>query len=70
VSPFWLAAGHAAVGEIDRAFEYLAQAQRDRDPSLLYITATPRHIGWREDPRYPRILREIGLGHLVDRGRA
>jgi serine/threonine-protein kinase len=70
VSPFWLAAGHAAVGEMDRAFEYLAQAQRDRDPSLLYITATPRHIGWREDPRYPRILREIGLGHLVDRGRA
>jgi tetratricopeptide (TPR) repeat protein len=70
VSPFWLAAGHAAVGEMDRAFEYLTQAQRDRDPSLLYITAVPRHILWREDPRYRQILREMGLGHLVDRGRA
>jgi serine/threonine-protein kinase len=69
VSPFWLAAGHAAVGEMDRAFEYLTQAQRDRDPSLLYITAVPRHILWREDPRYRQILREMGLGHLVDRGR-
>ena len=70
VSPFWLATGHAAVGEMDRAFEYLAQAQRDRDPNLLYITAVPRQIGWREDPRYKQILREMGLGHLVDRGRA
>ncbi len=68
VFPFWLAVAHAALGDMDRAFGYIAEAQRDRDPNLLYITAVPRAIGWRSDPRYERTLREIGLGHLVDRG--
>jgi len=70
VSPFWLGLGHAALGEMDRAFEYLVRAQRDRDPSLLYITAVPRLIGLQDDPRYERVLRDIGLGHLVDRAGA
>jgi len=69
VSPFWLAVGHAALDELDRAFEYLALAVRDHDPNLLFITAVPRAIGWRGDPRYERVLREIGLGHLKDSGR-
>jgi serine/threonine-protein kinase len=67
VSPFWLAMGHAVVGEMERAFEYLAQAQEDRDPNLLYITAAPRLIGWQDDPRYEQVLRDIGLGDLVGR---
>jgi len=65
VFPFWLAVGHAALGELDRAFEYLADAQRDHDPNLLYITATPRSLGWQSDPRYAKALRAIGLGHLA-----
>jgi len=70
VSPFWLAAGHAALGELDRAFEYLAQAVRDHDPNLLYISATPKEMGWQNDPRFEHVLRDIGLGHLIgsDRG--
>jgi serine/threonine-protein kinase len=67
VFPFWLAVCQAALGDMDRAFEYLAEAQRDHDPCLLYITAVPRHLGWQSDPRYAQVLREIGLGHLVDR---
>jgi serine/threonine protein kinase len=69
VYPFWLAACHAVLGELDRAFEYLAEAQRDRDPNLLYITAVPRDFGLQGDPRYEQVLREIGLGHLVDEQR-
>jgi len=65
VFPFWLAAVHAALGEVDRAYEYLAEAQRDRDPNLLFITAAPRDVGLQRDPRYEQVLREIGLGHLV-----
>jgi eukaryotic-like serine/threonine-protein kinase len=70
VFPFWLAVAHAALGEMDRAFEYLAEAVRDRDPNLLYITAAPRTLGWQADPRYPEILRAMGLGHLVGERRA
>ncbi len=68
VFPFWLAVAHAALGEMDRAFEYLSEAQHDRDPNLLYITVVPREIGWQQDPRYPRVLREIGLGYLIGVG--
>ena len=66
VSPFWLAVAHAALGELDPAFEHLAQAVREHDPNLLFITAVPQEIGWREDPRYEHVLRDIGLGHLID----
>ncbi len=70
VFPFWLAVTHAAVGEMDRAFKYLAEAQRDRDPNLLYISAVPRVIGWQPDPRYEQVLRDIGLHHLIGEGSA
>ena len=68
VVPFWLAVAHAGLGEMDRAFEYIAKAQRDRDPNLLYLSAVPRAIGLQSDPRYEVALREMGLGHLADRG--
>ena len=67
VVPFWLAVAHAGLGEMDRAFEYIDQAQRDRDPNLLYLSCVPRPIGLQADPRYERALQEIGLGHLVER---
>ena len=66
VFPFWLAVAHAAMGDMDRAFEYLAEAQRDRDPNLLYLSAVPHVIGWHSDPRYGQVLRNIGLGHLLE----
>ena len=62
---FWLAVAHAALGEMDKAFEYIAQAREDRDPNLLYMSAVPRVIGWQPDPRYRRTMQAIGLGHLV-----
>jgi serine/threonine-protein kinase len=66
VCPFWLAVLHAAMGEMDRAFDYLTEALRDHDPNLLYLSAVPRLIGWRSDPRYERLLGDIGLGHLLE----
>ena len=67
VFPFWLAAIAASLGDLDRAFEYLEQAERDHDCNLLYLTAAPRSVGWRSDPRFGRVLRNIGLGHLASR---
>ena len=65
VSGFWLAVVHAALGEMDQAFESLARARKDRDSSLLYITVVPRSIGVRQDPRFEALLQDIGLGHLM-----
>lgn len=70
VCPFWLAVAHAAFGEMDRAFEYLGAAERDRDPNIFYITAVPRALGLQSDPRYAELMRTIGLGHLVGGGEA
>jgi len=69
VVPFWLAVAHAGLGEMDRAFAYIAEAQRDRDPNLLYLSAVPRAVGLQADPRYAAALREMGLGHLADHDR-
>jgi len=65
VFPFWRAVVHAALGDTDLAFELLAEAKRDRDPNLLYLSATPQRIVWRSDPRFAGVLRDIGLGHLT-----
>jgi tetratricopeptide (TPR) repeat protein len=65
VFPFWLGAMYAALGERDRAFDFLAEAKRDRDPNLLYISAVPRDVRWRSDARYAALLHDIGLSHLI-----
>jgi tetratricopeptide (TPR) repeat protein len=67
VFPFWLAVVYGALGETDRAFEYLNQAVEDHDCNLLYLSAIPADIGWREDPRYAQMLKRIGLAHLTER---
>lgn len=65
--PFWLAVACGALGEMDRAFQYLDQAVEEHDSCLLYLSAIPRDIGWRGDPRYEQLLRRIGLAHLAER---
>ncbi len=65
VSGFWLAMVHAALGDTDRAFEWLGRAHQDRDCNLLYLTAIPRVTGLHEDPRFDALLHDIGLGHLA-----
>lgn len=56
-----LAYFHAAVGEPDRAFEYLRRAVDERDPAILWIAVDPRVDALRGDPRFAGILRRIGL---------
>jgi TolB-like protein len=61
VSPYYVALAHTGLGEIDIAFEYLAAADDDRDPAVTNIAIDPRFVPLRADPRYARLLIQLGL---------
>jgi len=65
VSNFWIAVAHAGLGDLDAAFSSLEDARLDRDSNLLYAFFTPRAMGLQGDPRFPEVLRSIGLPHLI-----
>jgi tetratricopeptide (TPR) repeat protein len=65
VSSFWLAVVHAALGEIDVAFDALEHARAERDANLLYVTLVPRVLGLHEHARYNALVKSIGLEHLL-----
>lgn len=52
---------YAALGEKDRAFDWLARAQRERASFLPYITWDRRADSLRADPRYHDLLQQLGL---------
>jgi hypothetical protein len=59
--PGLLAAAYAAVGERDKAFEFLEQAFRERDSLLVYLKVEPMFDPLRDDPRFATLLTRIGL---------
>lgn len=65
VPTFWLACVHDGLGNPDETFRMLDQAVDERDPNLLYLTVLPRLAHAWDDPRFPGILRRIGLDHLL-----
>jgi TolB-like protein/Tfp pilus assembly protein PilF len=52
---------YTALGEADAAFEWAAKAVQQRDPTILWIRASPVFDGLRADPRFPALLREVNL---------
>jgi hypothetical protein len=62
---FWMAVAYSGVGRMDDAFASLERAVEERDSNLLYLSVAPRASGFHDDPRFPSILKRIGLGHLV-----
>jgi tetratricopeptide (TPR) repeat protein len=62
VSPACFAIYHAALGQGDRAFEFLGAAFRERDPYLTRMDAEPVFESYRSDPRYRELLRRMNLG--------
>jgi len=58
----YLAMGHAAVGDLDRAFEALERAYQARSAGLIYLHLDPGYEPLRGDPRYKDLVRRIGLG--------
>jgi TolB-like protein/DNA-binding winged helix-turn-helix (wHTH) protein/Tfp pilus assembly protein PilF len=61
VSPYALALAHTALGEYDRAFQYLARAYDLRQEELIYIKTDPDLKPLRSDPRFAELVRRIRL---------
>ncbi len=56
-----LAFVYAALGDDNRAFDLLGKAVSDRLPTALWLKVDPRFERLRTDPRFPGLLRRIGL---------
>ncbi len=61
VSAFHVAAVHAALGDLDAAFDGLDRAIDERDPWIGYMKVDPRLDPLRADPRFTELLNRVGL---------
>ena len=52
---------YAALGDNDRAFEYLDRAIRERHRNVLMLAVSESYDSLRDDPRYVKTLARIGL---------
>jgi serine/threonine-protein kinase len=57
----YLAMGHAAMGDLDRAFESLERAYQARSAGMIYLHLDPGYEPLRGDPRYTELVKRIGL---------
>jgi tetratricopeptide (TPR) repeat protein len=55
----YLAMGHAAVGDFDRAFEALERAYQTRSAGLIYLHLDPGYQPLRGDPRYKELVQRM-----------
>ena len=61
VSPVAFALTYAALGEQDRAFEWLERAFAERAPYLTSMKTDPAFDPLRSDPRFDDLMRRVGL---------
>ena len=61
VSPAKLAVLYAALGERDQAFASLERAYAVRDLQMQFLGVDPDYDSLRSDPRFPDLLRRVGL---------
>jgi len=66
-SPFWIAAVHMGLGEMDEAFASLDKAYEERDGSLIYITVPAPFDALGHDPRYKQLIQKMGLEHVLEK---
>jgi tetratricopeptide (TPR) repeat protein len=52
---------YAALGDKDRAFEFLAQAEQEHWPGVLWAKTLPELDPLRDDPRFDGLLRSLRL---------
>jgi hypothetical protein len=62
---FLIAGGYAALGEKDRAFNWLEKAYAKRDFFLPTLAVNPWMDPLRADPRFQDLLRRIGLAQRM-----
>jgi serine/threonine protein kinase/Flp pilus assembly protein TadD len=61
VDPYWVAAIYAGLGDKERALELLEKSYRQHSANLVYLKPDPFWDNLRSDPRYPELLRRMGL---------
>jgi TolB-like protein/Tfp pilus assembly protein PilF len=61
VSPYFFAVAHAGIGEIETAFGWLEDAYEERSGWLVNLKIDPAIDPLRSDPRFPHLLRRVGL---------
>ncbi len=61
VSPYYMGTAHLALGERDRAFEYLERALEERSHGLTFLRIDPSLDAVRSDPRYADLVRRVGF---------
>ena len=61
VSPYHIALLCTTLGENDFGFEWLDKAYKERDHWLLYLNAEPMFDSVRDDSRFTKLLKKIGL---------
>ena len=57
-----LAMVYAALGESDRAFDWLSEAWRRHEPEIGYLYVDPKWDPVRKDPRFEALLSVVGFG--------
>ena len=60
VTPFWFAMIYMALGDKDRAFQWLDRCYEERSPWLAWLKTDPALDPLRSDPRYADLLRRVG----------
>ena len=61
LSPAFIAAIHAGLGQKDEAFRRLEEAFRLRSRYLVWLKVAPEYQQLRSDPRYQQLIARIGL---------
>ena len=58
---YQIAEAYAYRGQIDEAFAWLERAYQQRDPGTPEFKTDPLMKGLRQDPRYAKLLKKMGL---------
>jgi TolB-like protein/class 3 adenylate cyclase len=61
ISPFWIAVVYTGLGDKKNAFIWLDNSYKQRDASLVFLDVLPIFKSLRSDPRYTKLIRNIGL---------
>ena len=61
ISAWGIAVLHASLGDVDEAYDWLDIAMKEKAPGLTLVRVHPRLDSIRSDPRYPGLVKAVGL---------
>jgi tetratricopeptide (TPR) repeat protein len=61
VAPYNIALLYGRLGDVDKGFEWLEKAYRERTPLLVSLKSDHEFDGMRTDPRFASLLKRVGL---------